>query len=82
MTCGLSPKCSSKVYWRLPGAGACRPGGCRFVSRAAAATAAAVVLAEGLVRLGLRTSKVGAYAPPRTKNITGWPITSGPSSTN
>ncbi len=44
--------------------------------------AAAVVLAEGLVRLGLRTSKVGAYAPPRTKNITGWPITSGPSNTN
>jgi allantoin racemase len=36
--------------------------------------AAAVVLAEGLVRQGLTTSKVGAYAPPRRKNVTGWPL--------
>ncbi len=35
---------------------------------------AAVGLAESLVRLGLRTSKAGGYAPPRRKNITGWPI--------
>jgi len=37
--------------------------------------AAAVTVAEGLVRLGLRTSKVRTYAPPRPKRITGWPIT-------
>lgn len=36
--------------------------------------AAGVVLAEGLVRQGLRTSKVGAYAAPRHKAITGWPL--------
>jgi allantoin racemase len=35
---------------------------------------AAVGLAETLVRLGLRTSKVGGYAAPHPKNITGWPI--------
>jgi len=33
--------------------------------------AAAVVLVEGLVRLGLRTSKLGGYAPPRPKRIAG-----------
>ena len=38
--------------------------------------AAAVVTAEGLVRLGLSTSKVRTYAPPRPKKVTGWPITS------
>lgn len=26
------------------------------------------------VRLGLRTSKVRTYAPPRSKRITGWPL--------
>lgn len=31
---------------------------------------AAVAVAEGLVRLGLRTSKVRTYAPPRPKRIT------------
>ena len=30
--------------------------------------AAAVTLAEGLVRLGLRTSRLGGYAPPRIKD--------------
>jgi allantoin racemase len=33
--------------------------------------AAAVVLAEGLVRMGLGTSKRGDYAPPQVKNYTG-----------
>ncbi|MEV5967618.1 aspartate/glutamate racemase family protein [Kribbella sp. NPDC051952] len=37
--------------------------------------AAAVTLAESLVRLGLTTSKVRTYATPRPKVITGWPIT-------
>jgi allantoin racemase len=37
--------------------------------------AAAVVLAEGLVRLGLSTSKVRTYATPRPKTVAGWPIT-------
>ncbi|WP_020498744.1 aspartate/glutamate racemase family protein [Sciscionella marina] len=37
--------------------------------------AAAVGLAEALVRSGLRTSKLGGYARPRSKRITGWPIT-------
>ncbi len=37
--------------------------------------AAAVCIAEGLVRLGLRTSKVRSYAPPRPKRIVGWPLT-------
>ena len=37
--------------------------------------AAAVVIAEGLVRLGLSTSKIRTYAPPRPKKVTGWPIT-------
>lgn len=37
--------------------------------------AAAVTIAESLVRLGLRTSKVRTYAPPRSKRLTGWPLT-------
>ena len=36
--------------------------------------AAAVKLAESLVSLGLSTSKVRTYAAPRTKHITGWPL--------
>ncbi|MEV7012122.1 aspartate/glutamate racemase family protein [Streptosporangium sp. NPDC051022] len=39
--------------------------------------AAAVALAEGLVRLGLTTSKVRTYGTPRPKTVTGWPITAG-----
>ena len=35
---------------------------------------AAVTIAEGLVRMGLSTSKVRTYAPPREKKITGWPF--------
>ena len=35
---------------------------------------AAVKLAESLVALGLSTSKVRTYAPPRPKNIVGWPL--------
>ncbi|WP_223622758.1 aspartate/glutamate racemase family protein [Microbacterium sp. EST19A] len=35
---------------------------------------AAVAVAESLVRLGLTTSKVRTYAPPRRKKITGFPI--------
>jgi allantoin racemase len=35
---------------------------------------AAALLAEGLVRQRLRTSKVGAYAAPRAKNVIGWPL--------
>lgn len=35
--------------------------------------AAAVTVAEGLVRMGLHTSKVRSYADPRPKNILGWP---------
>jgi allantoin racemase len=35
--------------------------------------AAAVVLVESLVRLGLRTSKLGGYAAPLPKAITGFP---------
>ncbi|WP_309081494.1 aspartate/glutamate racemase family protein [Zhihengliuella sp.] len=35
---------------------------------------AAVTIAEGLVRLGLSTSKVRTYAPPRPKQVTGWPL--------
>ena len=35
---------------------------------------AAVTLAESLVGLGLSTSKVRTYAPPRPKQITGWPL--------
>lgn len=36
--------------------------------------AAAVKLAESLVGLGLTTSKVRAYAKPREKRLTGWPL--------
>ena len=36
--------------------------------------AAAVTVAESLVRLGLSTSKVRTYAPPRLKRIDGWPL--------
>ncbi|GAA4480124.1 aspartate/glutamate racemase family protein [Microbacterium panaciterrae] len=36
---------------------------------------AAVQVAESLVRLGLTTSKVRTYAPPRPKRITGFPMT-------
>lgn len=36
--------------------------------------AAAVTIAESLVRLGLTTSKVRTYAPPRTKRVTGFPL--------
>jgi len=35
---------------------------------------AAVRLAEALVGLGLRTSKVSTYAPPDPKKITAWPL--------
>ncbi|WP_372697660.1 aspartate/glutamate racemase family protein [Arthrobacter sp. JSM 101049] len=35
----------------------------------------AVGIAESLVRMGLRTSKVRTYAPPRPKQVTGWPFT-------
>ena len=35
---------------------------------------AAVKLAEGLVGLGLSTSKVRTYAAPRPKRINGWPL--------
>ncbi|MFC9837723.1 aspartate/glutamate racemase family protein [Rhodococcus sp. NPDC127530] len=35
---------------------------------------AAVKLAGSLVGLGLSTSKVRTYAPPRPKKITGWPL--------
>ncbi|WP_077490384.1 aspartate/glutamate racemase family protein [Sinomonas mesophila] len=36
--------------------------------------AAAVAVAEGLVRLGLSTSKVRTYARPREKKVIGWPL--------
>ncbi len=35
---------------------------------------AAVRLAEALVGLGLRTSKVSTYAPPGAKKIIAWPL--------
>lgn len=35
---------------------------------------AAVKLAESLVSLGLSTSKVRTYAPPRAKKMLGWPL--------
>lgn len=38
--------------------------------------AAAVTLAEGLVRMNLSTSKVRTYAPARTKKMSGWPFPS------
>ena len=34
----------------------------------------AVTIAEGLVRMGLSTSKVRTYATPRKKKVTGWPF--------
>ena len=37
--------------------------------------AAAVKLAEAVVGLGLRTSKIRSYAAPRPKHIDSWPIT-------
>lgn len=36
--------------------------------------AAAVTIAESLVRLGLKTSKVRTYAPPRPKKVIGFPL--------
>jgi allantoin racemase len=36
--------------------------------------AAAVSLAESLYRLGLRTSKIGFYAPSPDKAVIGWPL--------
>ncbi len=36
--------------------------------------AAAVKLAESLVQLGLSTSKVRTYAPPRPKSVASWPL--------
>ena len=36
--------------------------------------AAAVTIAESLVRLGLGTSKVRTYAPPRPKRVIGFPL--------
>ncbi|GHB47494.1 Asp/Glu/hydantoin racemase [Streptomyces viridiviolaceus] len=38
---------------------------------------AAVTIAESLVRLGLSTSKVRTYAPPRPKRIVNWPPKAG-----
>ncbi|CAM3136908.1 allantoin racemase [Paracoccus aminovorans] len=38
--------------------------------------ASAVTIAEALVRMGLKTSKVRTYAPPRPKRITGFPLPS------
>ncbi|MDQ8703036.1 aspartate/glutamate racemase family protein [Streptomyces sp. LHD-70] len=35
--------------------------------------AAAVTIAESLVRLGLKTSKIRTYAPPRPKHFKAWP---------
>jgi allantoin racemase len=35
---------------------------------------AAVLLAEAVVGLGLKTSKISTYAPPDDKKITGWPL--------
>ncbi|MEW2570429.1 aspartate/glutamate racemase family protein [Streptomyces sp. NPDC047070] len=37
-------------------------------------TAAAVKLAESLTGLGLSTSKIRTYAPPRPKDVTAWPL--------
>ena len=36
--------------------------------------ASAVTIAESLVRMGLKTSKVRTYAPPRPKRVTGFPL--------
>lgn len=35
---------------------------------------AAVTIAEGLVRMGLSTSKIRTYATPRPKTVVGWPL--------
>ena len=35
---------------------------------------AAVRLAEAVVGLGVKTSKISTYAPPDAKKITGWPL--------
>lgn len=40
--------------------------------------AAAVALAESLVRLGLSTSRVRTYAPRRDTPLTGWPVSPHP----
>ena len=40
--------------------------------------AAAVTIAESLVRLRLSTSKVRTYAVPRPKTVIGWPLNSAP----
>ena len=40
--------------------------------------AAAVTIAESLVRLGLTTSKVRTYAPPRPKHFRNWPPVAQP----
>jgi len=37
-----------------------------------------VRLAEAVVGLGLRTSKVCTYAPPESKKISGWPLSAQP----
>ncbi|MFJ6695096.1 aspartate/glutamate racemase family protein [Streptomyces sp. NPDC091272] len=42
---------------------------------------AAVTVAESLVRLGLSTSKVRTYAPPRRKHFRAWPPTPAATST-
>ncbi|WP_432565390.1 aspartate/glutamate racemase family protein [Kineococcus sp. SYSU DK003] len=39
--------------------------------------AAAARLAESLVGLGLSTSKARSYAPPRAKDVRGWPLRGG-----
>ncbi|HEX2247540.1 MAG TPA: aspartate/glutamate racemase family protein [Arthrobacter sp.] len=40
--------------------------------------AAAVTIAESLVRMGLTTSKIRTYAPPRPKTFKNWPLSSVP----
>jgi allantoin racemase len=40
--------------------------------------AAAVKLAEAVVGLGLRTSKVRSYAAPLPKQMTSWPLSDPP----
>jgi allantoin racemase len=40
--------------------------------------AAAVTIAESLVRLRLSTSKVRTYATPRPKTVIGWPLAAAP----
>ncbi|UUZ59855.1 hypothetical protein [Nocardioides sp. B-3] len=39
---------------------------------------AATKLAEALIGLRLSTSKIRTYAAPRTKRVTGWPLTPSP----